>query len=316
MAAPFRFGRSNYVDLDFVRIECEVTTDKYTQLTTQLYDELRNFEAYFKTSSCLTVHNACPSCREHGECPYRIVFSQKLSSDPEVVRLHQKPPLPFALYIKESGGGLVSHTATVGLVVIGTAINHVEYFHTALLRMVEASAFSAHNSESYSLQSYTLDYQGVRHEVSSGTSFPDSMILLSGHHILHNSVHSDSIRMYLKSPLRLLCNGSIIHLFDFASFFRSQMRRCSSLCAYYGSEELSLDFGQLSELAQNIAVFDDQIRYSQPQWTKRQNKAGLIGSAECSGLVEPMVALLVLGSYFNAGKGATFGFGYYEIEAM
>ncbi len=316
MAALFFARRWKSVDLDFVRIECEVTTDKYTQLTTQLYDELRKFEAYFKTSSCLTVHNSCPSCSEHDGCPYSIVFSQKLSSDPEVVRLHQKPPLPFALYIKESGSGLVSDTLTVGLVAIGTAINYVEYFHTALLSMVEASALSAHNSEHYSLNSYTLDYQGVRHEVSSGTSFPDSVILLSGHHILHNSVHSDSIRISLKSPLRLLCNGSIIHLFDFAAFFRSQMRRCSSLCAYYGSGELSLDFVYLSELAQNIAVFDDQIRYSQPQWTKRQNKAGLIGSAECSGLVEPMVALLLLGSYFNAGKGATFGFGYYEIEAM
>ena len=316
MAALFFARRWKNVDLDFIRIECEVTTDNCTQLTTRLHDELRNFEAHFKASSCLMVHNACPSCSEHGGCPYSIVFSQKISSDPEVVRLHQKPPLPFALYIKESGGGLVSHTAAVGLVVIGTAINYVEYFHAALLSMVEASALSAHNSEHYALNSYTLDYQGVRHEVSSGTSFPDSLILLSGHHILHNSVHSDSIRLFLKSPLRLLCNSSIIHLFDFAAFFRSQMRRCSSLCAYYGSGELGLDFVQLSELAQNIAVFDDQIRYSQPQWTKRQNKAGLTGSAECSGVIEPMVALLVLGSYFNAGKGATFGFGYYEIEVM
>jgi hypothetical protein len=94
------------------------------------------------------------------------------------------------------------------------------------------------------------------------------------------------------------------------------MRRCSSLCAYYGSGELNLDFVQLSDLAQNVAVLDNQIRYSQPQWSKRQNKGGLIGSTECSGLVESMSALLFLGSYFNAGKGATFGFGQYEIEVM
>jgi hypothetical protein len=120
----------------------------------------------------------------------------------------------------------------------------------------------------------------------------------------------------LKAPTRLLYNGSIIHLFDFAAFFRSQMRRCSSLCAYYGSGELDLDFVQLSDLSQNVSVFDNQIRYSQPHWSKRQNRAGLIGTAECSGLVAPMSALLLLGSYFNAGKGATFGFGYHEIEAM
>jgi hypothetical protein len=304
------------VDLDFVRIECAVTTDIAVQLTALLYDGLRNFEAHFKTSSCLTLHGACPSCREHDVCPYRIVYSQKLSSDPEIVRLHQKPPLPFVLYINEMRGVFSSDVVTVGLVVIGSAVNHVEHFHTALLGMIETSACSVLNSEGYSLQTYSLDYQGVRHELLPGTLLPDSVILLSGHHILHDSVHSDSIKISLKSPLRLLCNGSIIHFFDFAAFFRSQMRRCSSFCAYYGSGELGIDFVQLSALSQNVTVFDNQIRYSLPQWSKRQNRAGLIGSAECSGLVAPMAALLFLGSYFNAGKGATFGSGQYEIEVM
>jgi hypothetical protein len=304
------------VDLDFVRIECEVSTDIAAQLTALLYDGLRNFEAHFKTSSCLALHEACPSCREHDVCPYRMVFSQKLSSDPEIVRLHQKPPLPFVLYINETRGVFSSDAITVGLVVIGTAVNYVEHFRTALLGMIETSVCSVLNSEGYSLQTYSLDYQGVRHNIARGTSFPDSVILLSGHHILHDYVHSDSVRISLKSPLRLLCHGSTIHIFDFAPFFRSQMRRCSSFCAYYGSGELGLDFGQLSALAQNITVFDDQIRYSQPRWSKRQNRAGLIGSAECSGLVAPMAALLFLGSYFNAGKGATFGSGQYEIEVM
>jgi hypothetical protein len=141
-------------------------------------------------------------------------------------------------------------------------------------------------------------------------------MLFSGYHILHNSFHSETIRISLKSPLRLLCNGTIIRIFDFAAFFRSQMRRCSSICAYYGSGELNIDFVQLSNFAQKVTVIDNQIRYSQPQWSKLLNKAGLAGSAECTGVVEPMVSLLLLGSYFNAGKGATFGFGQYKIEVM
>ena len=304
------------MDLDFVRIECDVTAAGTTQLTTLLHEELRNFEAHFKASSCLTSHTVCPSCSEQAGCPYRIVFSQKLSSDPEIVRLHQKPPLPFALYIEERGSDFSPGAVSVGLVVIGTAVNYVELFHAALIGMINTAVCSVLDSEKYSLHTFTLDYQGVRHELSHGTSFPDGIMILSGHHILHNSVHSESIRISLKSPLRLLCNGSIIHLFDFAAFFRSQMRRCSSLCAYYGSGELQLDFVQLSDFAKNIAVFDEQIRYSQPQWSKRQNRAGLTGSTECSGLVAPMSALLFLGSFFNAGKGATFGTGHYEVEAQ
>ncbi|MFZ4859289.1 MAG: CRISPR system precrRNA processing endoribonuclease RAMP protein Cas6 [Desulfuromonadaceae bacterium] len=304
------------MDLDFVRIECDVTADSATQLTTLLHEELRNFEAHFKTSSCLTSLTACPSCSEQDGCPFRIVFSQRLSSDPEIVRLHQKPPLPFALYVEERGSDCSAGAVSVGLVVIGTAVNYVEPFHTALRGMIDTAVGSVLDSEKYSLRTYTLDYQGVRHELSHGTSFPDGVMILSGHHILHNSVNSESIRISLKSPLRLLCNGSIVHLFDFAAFFRSQMRRCSSLCAYYGSGELNLDFVKLSDLAQKVAVFDDQIRYSQPQWSMRQNRAGLSGSAECSGLVESMSALLFLGSFFNAGKGATYGSGQYEVVAM
>ncbi len=304
------------MDLDFVRIECEVTTDSAIQLTARFHDDLRSFEAYFKTSSCLTFREVCLSCSESERCPYWIVFSQKLSSDPEIVRLHQKPPLPFTLYIRGIDSNLSIDTITVGLVVIGTAINYIEHFYIALVRMVETSLHSTLNSERSDFRFFALDYQGFRHEMTRGTSFHESLIFLSGQNILHDSLHSDSIRIFLKSPLRLLCNGSIIHLFDFAAFFRSQMRRCSSLCGYYGSGELDIDFVQLSDLAQNVALFDNQIRYSQPQWSKHRNKAGLIGTAECSGLVAPMSALLLLGSFFNAGKGATSGSGFYEIEAM
>jgi hypothetical protein len=314
MAALFFLRGCGSVDLDFVRIECEAIASIPAQLTASPNDALRNFETHFKASCCRMLQKSCASCSKQSACPYLIVFSQRLSSDPEIVRRHQKPPLPFSLYISEING--TASTVTAGLVVVGSAVNYIDLFHTALLRSVEEYVCTELDSAKCALHSFCLDYQGIRHEVSRGITFPDSVILLSGQCILHNSVHSDTIRIFLTSPLRLLCNGSIIHLFDFATFFRSQMRRCSSLCAYYGSGELGLDFVQLSELAQNVAVFDSQIRYSQPQWSKRHNKAGLIGSAECSGLVEPMVALLLLGSYFNAGKGATFGFGQYKIEAM
>lgn len=304
------------MDLDLVRVECDVIAESATQLIPFIYSELRNFEVHFKKSACLSLQNECPVCTEQGECPYKMIFGQKLSSDPEIVRLHQKPPLPFALYIEERSRDLSTSALSVGLVVIGTAVNYMDYFYPALLGMVETAVCSVLNSDRYLLNFYTLDYQGVRLEVSRDTSFSDGVMLLSGHHILHESVHSDSIRISLKSPMRLLCHGSILHLFDFAAFFRSQMRRCSSLCAYYGAGEMELDYAQLSDLAQNVAVFDDNIRYSQPWWSKRLNKAGLTGSAECSGLGVAMSALLTLGSFFNAGKGAAFGSGQYRVEAL
>lgn len=303
------------MDLDFVRIECEIITDTPAQLTAALYEALRDFEAHFKASYCPNLHEkeSCASCSESAGCPYRIVFDQQLSPDPDIVRLHQKPSLPFSLYVSGIDGDSSSYT--VGLVIIGNAVNHIGVFHTALVRMIEAAVCSMQPAH-YSRHFYSLDYQGVRHEITTVASLPESVILLSGRHILQNTVHSDSVRLMLKSPLRLLSNGSIIHRFDFATFFRSQLRRCSSLYAYYGTGELELDYVTLSESAQNVAVFDDKIRYTQPLWSKRPNRAGLTGTAECTGLVEPMFSLLLLGSYFNAGKGATFGAGFHQLEVM
>lgn len=302
------------MDLDFVRIEVEVIADTPVQLTAALYDALRHYAAQFRASCCPDLQKACTSCSLRGDCPYLNVFDQGLSSDPEIVRLHQKPSLPFTLYISGMDGDVSS--CTVGMVVIGTAVNYIGFFYSALLRMVEAGVRTVLPAVTSALRSYCLDYQGVRHEFTDSACLPESVILLSGKHILQSTVHSDAVRISLMSPLRLLCSGSIVHRFDYAVFFRSQLRRCSSLYAYYGSGELDMDFSHLSRSAQNVAVIEDNIRYTQPPWSKRPNRAGLMGTAECTGLVEPMLSLLLLGSYFNAGKGAAVGSGFHQVEVL
>lgn len=300
------------MELDFVRIECEIVADIPVQLTSALYDSLRSFQAQFRAACCPTLQQSCASCCV--ECPYTTVFAQQLSPDPEIVRLHQKPSLPFSLYIKDILNNASS--ITVGIVIIGSAINYADIFYSALSRMAEACVCSILPSSKYLLHFYSLDYQDVRHEISDINVLTDSVILLSGQYVLRNTVHSDRVKLSLKAPLRLLSNGSIAHRFDFALFFRSQLRRCSSLCAYYGSGELELDFIFLSRAAQNVAVLEDEIHYTQQTWPRRPSWAGLSGIAECTGLVEPMYSLLLLGSYFNAGKGAAFGSGYYHIEGF
>lgn len=300
--------------LDFIRIECEVVVNPPAQLAAALFNVLRNFEAGFKALCCPDLKECCAACSQQTGCSYHMVFNKKLSSDPEIVRLHQKPSLPFSLYVREVAGNRSS--CTVGMVVVGTAINYIDIFHATLLRIVETGVSTGLLSSSCTLRSYVLDHQGGRHEIMPAVSLPDRLILLSGEHILHNTVHVDHARLQLISPLRLLSSGSIAHRFDFNTFFCSQLRRCSSLCAYYGTGELDLDYVYLSKSAQNVAVFDDNIQYTQPAWSRRLNRAGLTGSVECAGLVEPMFSLLLLGSYFNAGKGAAYGSGFYNIGGI
>ncbi len=302
------------MDLDFVRIAIEITAKSPSPLTTALYSVLRNFEAEFRSACCDTPQRVCGACRIHDLCPYRVVFKQQLSSDPEIVRRHQKPSLPFSLYVDGAEDHVLSCSA--GLVVIGSAVNFIGYFYTALLRVVTSGLGTLPDPDPVSFRSYSLDYHGVRHEISHDVSMNDSVILLSGQHLLDNTVHGNAVRVTLFSPLHLIINGAVSYQFDFARFFRSQLRRCSSLCAYYGVGELDLDYAGLSDAAQNVAVIANKIHYIQPAWSNRRNRAGLIGTAECTGLVEPMVALLLLGSCFNGGKGASYGSGFHHVEVI
>ncbi|MDD2897567.1 MAG: CRISPR system precrRNA processing endoribonuclease RAMP protein Cas6 [Desulfuromonadaceae bacterium] len=302
------------MDLDFVRIECECITETPVQLASALYDALRYFGTHFRDVCCTQPDEACTSCANSEGCPYRSVFAQELSPDPEIVRLHQKPALPFSLYVQAGSGAAVSHC--MGMVVIGRALNHLGMFHAALLKTVHAALSTNEPRACCHPQVFCLDYSGSRHEISSSTPVSESVILLSGSDILRNTVPSDSARLLISSPLRLLTNGFNAHHFDFATFFRSQLRRCSSLCAYYGTGEIELDYAGLSEQSDSVAVFNDKITYTHLPWSRRVNKSGLLGSAECIGLTEQMFPLLLLGSYFNAGKGATFGSGFHTLEVL
>lgn len=314
MAALFFLGSEGAVDLDFVRLECEIIVDTSAQLSAALYNTLRVFEAEFKSSSCLTLQESCTTCRQHAGCPYQLVFGRQLSSDPDVVRLHQKPSLPFSLYISEIDGNTSYYT--LGLVIVGIAVNYIEFFFSALIRIIEAALSTILPPVKYSLHSHSLDYNNVRHEIRNDKPLTESVILLSGQHILRNTIHSDTINILLKSTLRLLDKGTISRSFDFGLFFRSQLRRCSSLWAYYGNGVMELDYMFLSASAQNVTVYDDKIHFSKPSWSKSLNGSGLTGTAKCAGLLEPMYSLLLLGSYFNAGKGASFGSGFHQLEVL
>lgn len=298
------------MDLDFVCIECDIITPISAQLIAPLYKALRNIEREFRVLCCQKPSEPCDCCALHIKCPYRITFSQQLSSDPEVVRSHQKPSLPFSLYVRKGEYAVSSNTITTGLVIIGNAVNYMGLFHAALIKIIKTAVASSLPFAEFRLATFCLDYQGMRHEIKNDNG-TEGITLLSGQYIFQNAIYSDSVKLSLLSPLCLLQNGSIAHNFEFPLFFRSQLRRCSSLCAYYGKEEWDLDFRAFAEAAESVTLLENETEYNRLAHLK-----GLTGTVECYGLVEPMFSFLLLGSYFNAGKGATYGAGFYHILAL
>ncbi len=205
-------------------------------------------------------------------------------------------------------------SSSVSLVIAGTALNYLSLFYEAFLNMIGTTLKAVMSSDFFSLTGYSVDYQGNRHLIGTADTLTDSMVLLSACHVLQDMVQGDSVTINLKTPLRLLSNGSTVQRFDFAPFFRSLLRRMSALIAYYGSGQLELDFSFLSNASIEVNCYDSTVHYVPSPWLKSLSSSGLLGTVECIGLVEPMFSLLRLGSYFNVGKGATYGFGHFSLE--
>lgn len=302
------------MNLDFVALEYELRSSAAAPLAGMLYSSLHHLNNYIQTACCHTPQQTCAACHSSGECPYHQLFAQQLSADPDIVRIHQKPSLPFAVQVGRPA--ISSDLCTVGLTIIGTAINQIQLFHTAMLEFIKAVVEEVAEKDSYSIIFYTKDYRGTRNEIALSSVLAEKVILLSGAHLLHNELPADHIRITLKSPLRLPGDGTAAHHFDFAAFFRSQLRRCSSLWAYYGTGALPFDFAALSEAVRFVTLLENSVYRERWFSQGQQGKSGVMGTVECDGLIEPMYALLQLGSYFNAGKGAAYGAGHYQLEAL
>lgn len=300
------------MDLNLVQLLFRVETKIASGLDATLFDGLRHFNQIFRQVCCQSGVGKCLTCEHVSGCPYRSVFAQELSTDPDVVRRHQKPPLPFAFKIRSLSND--NSFIDLSLVVVGSAVNHLPVFYRAVQRLIEALPDQFPGTVPVITGIDCLDYQSVRHKLDCSLGIDQDLIVLSSLEIIKNTVDTENLRLTLESPLRLISAGSILHYMDFAAFLRSQLRRCSSLFAYYGDGELEIDFAGLSAAASQVKCINDRIRYSQPSWSQRSNHAGLLGLSEFVKIAPGILPLLILGSYFNAGKGASSGLGAYLVE--
>lgn len=313
MVVPLFFPGVN-VDLNLVRLIFEVEVTGKKEFAAAIAAGFRRFDKLFKESCCYRKMIDCNSCSERPLCPFQIVFAQELSTNPDIVRRHQKPPLPFAFKISSVPEN--KSLMEVSLVVIGKAINHLPVFVSAVELLLDSCSGQCSGNAPLINCIHCLDYQSVRHEINWSRQGDLNLVVLSSLEIMKNSLDTNEARLILESPLKVPSTGSLLHDFEFGIFLRSQMRRCSSLFAYYGDGELDIDFAELSAAVGVVRCHKDGICYSQPYWSQRSSHAGLLGISEFSNLAPGMLPLLTLGSYFNAGKGASFGFGAYNVDAV
>lgn len=256
--------------------------------------------------------DGCEGCRR-GECAFGGVFAQSLSSDPSVVKRHQKPPLPFAFQFPvlstEKGG---ERHFEICLTLVGSAIQHAHHFIASLERYLDGEGEGAPAAVIEAVE--TLGYFGERSVWGSGNgggSVKGTSILLAAEGLRATRILGDSAVLALETPLKIIQEGRAQRSFAFSPFFRALMRRVSALASAYGEGEMEVDFPWLARTCGEVIVSNSAIRWT--DW-RSGSIGGLTGEAVISGSLEEFVPFLLLGEYLNVGKGASFGLGRFSVR--
>lgn len=261
-----------------------------------------DFEHAFRRAlSCRRLD--CAGCLSARNCPYPANFGQAIAQDPEAVRRHQKPPLPFVFRFPElppvpNRGARLECALTL----FGCAAQDALSYIAAVRLLLEGMQAKVLSVEAESPG-------GARTPVAGGDT-PALPLLGAFDPSLPGPLSPQSVSIRLLTPLKLVHDRRLLKSFTFAHLVRALMRRISSLAYYYEGAEPPLDYRWLSQQSEKVDATSCECRFI--TWGKRP--AGIIGNVTFRGELEPFHLLLQLGQATQLGKGASFGFGSYTIE--
>jgi len=297
------------MECNFIDIELKVRTANMARLIGWLPLQGAAFAEQCRMSVCPLPIHECSGCSQIADCGWQQVFAQGLTADPEALRRHQKPPLPFVISFPfEDDLHDISGVMTFSLVVLGRAISCLDMLLDGFHRLLSGMRTEI-------LQIYSRDYQGGKRLLVTGTrrSPPANMTVLSLDGIMKSrEMYSGVLLLQFESPLKLRSEGHIVREFDFRLFFRYLLRRVSALIYYYEGQELEYDFKYLAQQADRIVCIQDAFHFSAAPCGAIK-LSGLTGSGRFRGDFTDLLPFLVAGTYVHAGKNAAFGMGRFNL---
>ncbi|HWI40360.1 MAG TPA: CRISPR system precrRNA processing endoribonuclease RAMP protein Cas6 [Verrucomicrobiae bacterium] len=275
------------MEFNFVRLELTVSLQPPHHDPYRFFEMGRFFPSVF---------------RERGSGAWEEIFAQAVSADPEEVRRHQKPPLPFVFDLPVLSPS--EREARVGLVLVGRGISRLPEFLQAFSNMLAAG-------EPVRGSLLGVACRGFSGEETAVSSTGEGAVILNGADYLQEPEGVGGLGLTFDTPLKLTADGRTLHRFDFSVFFRSLLRRLSSLAACYCGTPLQADFQRLASLSREISVDDSRMQAA--RW-KGERISGVLGTAGISGDLLELQPFLRLGTFFHCGKGASYGLGRFRLE--
>lgn len=276
-----------------------VLTLRLTQARDQwgLFDLKKHFSDAFRSEACRSK-GECEDCSVP-DCAFAADFGQQLSSDPAVIKRHQKPSLPFILHPPLLSPKNPSETRVeLSLVLVGNAVTRIDIYLRSLRRVLAEGPV-----------------RGVVETVTYGDAAggrSGEPVIVPAADFLAQPFPEGPLLLQLKTPLRLVHEGMPVREFSFPLFMRTLLRRVSSLAGYYGAGESEADFRMLSRQAEEVVVGRPSFRTE--RWKGSSRMEGITGSCLLRGAIADLYPFLRLGELLNVGKGAPFGFGSFTLS--
>jgi len=300
------------VDLLFTKLVFTLRLESESRDPYALFSLKSCFREAFRETVCRS-HGECSCCSEQRGCPFQAVFGQDLSADPDALKRHQKPPLPFLFHIPLlPGTGSAETELELGLVIIGTAMNYLPEFCSTMMRLFSEDA----RKEFPSAEIVRVESEGCSGfrsllVLERGSASTDGLSTISADDLIAlNTLPSDQLGLRVLTPLRVQQEGHFLRSFSFSPFVRTLLRRVSSLAYYYYGSALEMDFSRLARISETICVHGSNM-----QWVtwKKGPLEGVVGSGILCGDLTDFHPALLLGEYLSCGKGAAYGLGRYEL---
>ncbi len=278
-----------------------------------LFSLKSDFESNFRQVVCRS-DGLCACCDFRQDCVYPATFFRELAADPAALKRYQKPSVPFVFQIPILSEPAVKHSEVeLGLVLIGSATRYVAEYWAALRRLLGQP--SSRRSLPFSvIRIESAGCSGFRNLLASEAGNPnvDLLTTISLDDLsAMNTLDSQRIPLRISTPLRIARDGGFLQNFSFSPFFRTLLRRVSSLAYYYYGSILDIDYKRLSSLSDTVSIREDAFRWE--EWRKGR-LCGIVGSGVLCGELTDFHPVLLLGKYLQCGKDAAFGLGSYELE--
>lgn len=284
-----------------------------------------NFGHAFKDVACLTLQKKCNTCEKKAMCAYAQIFETDYPDGIKSIKRLQKPPRP---YIIDPPSMNMTHfekgkSVHFGLTLVGKAIDYLPYFIFTFKEMGKIGIGKGRGQ--FYIEDVAVYKENDNHFSSIFKSVDQRVINTDDNNliIIHNDNNGhnipDTIKLKFVTPINIVVDKSSKHNLEFHALFSRLLARVNALSLLYCGEEFTDEHTQLIEESRSIKTIENSTCWYQfKKHSNRQQKSfvagGYLGEITYSGDFSKLYNILLAGTYVNAGKNTTLGFGKYEIE--